>query len=87
MTLYKNKYRIEPARLLGYDYGCNGAYHITICTKDRLPYFGVIVETDYDPSSLKAVNPTRAVFRRMTCVYQSNQSVTGIGWRAALDGL
>ena len=50
MTLYNNKYRIEPARLEGYDYGSNGAYHITICTKNRLHYFGEIVETDINPS-------------------------------------
>ena len=62
MTLCKNKYRIEPARLLGYDYGCNGAYHITICTKDRLPYFGEIVETDYNPSLPKTMNlPLREI--------------------------
>jgi len=56
MTLYNNKYRIESARLQGYDYGSNGAYHITICTKGRLPYFGKIVETDYNPSLPKATN-------------------------------
>ena len=50
MTLYNNKYRIESARLDGFDYGSNGAYHITICTKDRLHHFGEIVETDINPS-------------------------------------
>ena len=50
MTLYNNKYRIEPARLAGHDYGSNGAYHITICTKNRLHHFGEIVETDDNPS-------------------------------------
>ena len=50
MTLYNNKYRIEPARLAGHDYGSNGAYHITICTKNRLHHFGEIVETDINPS-------------------------------------
>ena len=53
MSLYKNKYRIEPARLVGYDYGSNGAYHITICTKGRLHHFGEIVEKDYNPSSVE----------------------------------
>ena len=45
------KYRIASARLQGYDYGQNGAYFVTICTKDRLQYFGNIVvgnvETQY----------------------------------------
>lgn len=42
MTLYKNKYRIESARLQNYDYGSNGAYFVTICTKNRIQYFGEI---------------------------------------------
>ena len=42
---YKNKYRIPSARLQGYDYGQNGAYFITICTKNRNHYFGEIVST------------------------------------------
>jgi len=43
---YKNKYRTTPARLTGWDYGSHGLYFITICTKDRVRYFGEItVET------------------------------------------
>ena len=57
MTLYNNKYRIESARLAGYDYGSNGAYHITICTKDRLHHFGEIVETDINPSARQNASP------------------------------
>jgi len=40
---FKNKYRIPPARLQTWDYGNNGAYFITICTKNRLHYFGEII--------------------------------------------
>ena len=40
---YKNKYRIPSNRLQGYDYGANGCYYITICTKNRVHYFGEIV--------------------------------------------
>ena len=43
MTLYKNKYRIESARLKSWDYSSEGAYFITICTKNMLNYFGRIV--------------------------------------------
>lgn len=43
MTLYKNRYRVEPARLTGYDYSSRGWYFITICTKNRVQYFGEIV--------------------------------------------
>ena len=45
MTRYKNKYRIESARLQTWDYASEGAYFITICTKNRVHYFGEIVET------------------------------------------
>jgi REP element-mobilizing transposase RayT len=39
---YKNKYRIESARLKNYDYRKNGSYFITICTKNREHFFGEI---------------------------------------------
>ncbi len=42
---YQNKYRIPSARLQGYDYGQNGAYFITICTKNRGHYFGEIIDS------------------------------------------
>lgn len=40
MSLYKNKYRIESARLKNWDYSSNGYYFITICTKYRKHLFG-----------------------------------------------
>lgn len=43
MTLFQNKYRAETHRLAGYDYGSNGMYFVTICTKNRVHYFGEIV--------------------------------------------
>lgn len=39
---FKNKYRIESHRLKGYDYSANGAYFITIVTKNRFHFFGEI---------------------------------------------
>ncbi|MEZ4773146.1 MAG: transposase [Bacteroidia bacterium] len=45
MDKFQNKYRIPSARLKGYDYGANGMYYVTICTKNRLHYFGEIVST------------------------------------------
>ena len=39
---FRDQYRIPSARLQGFDYGSNGAYFITICTKNREPYFGKI---------------------------------------------
>ena len=41
---YKNKYRIPSARLQSWDYGWNASYFVTICTKNRVHYFGDIVD-------------------------------------------
>ena len=40
--LYQNKYRIASTRLLNWDYGWNDLYFITICTHERVHYFGEI---------------------------------------------
>ncbi len=42
MEKYKNKYRIASTRLENWDYGWDGAYFITICTRNRENYFGKI---------------------------------------------
>ena len=42
---YKEKYRMPSARLQGYDYGQNGACFITICTKNRIHFFGEIISS------------------------------------------
>ena len=39
---FRNKYRINSARLKNYDYSSNGAYFITIVTKNREHFFGKI---------------------------------------------
>jgi len=44
MEKYKNKYRIQSTRLQNWDYGWNGAYFVTICTKNRECYFGDIAD-------------------------------------------
>lgn len=44
MSLFKNKYRIESTRLKNYDYSSDGAYFITICTKNRQHFFGEIID-------------------------------------------
>lgn len=49
---YQNKYRIASARHPAWDYGWNAAYFVTICTKDRVCWFGEIVQTQ-DPASLQ----------------------------------
>jgi len=44
MTKYKNKYRIDSARLRNWDYGANAQYFVTICCDDKVQYFGEIHE-------------------------------------------
>jgi REP element-mobilizing transposase RayT len=39
---FKNKYAIQSSRLPGYDYAQNGLYFVTICTKNREEFFGII---------------------------------------------
>ena len=41
--LFKNKFRIQSTRLPNYDYSSNGIYYVTICTKNREPFFGEII--------------------------------------------
>jgi putative transposase len=50
---FRNRYRIESTRLRGYDYSRDGAYFVTICTKNRDCIFGdvVVVETGLRPVS------------------------------------
>ena len=42
MALFRNKYRIESARLPEWDYSSPGYYFITVCTHDRSNVFGYI---------------------------------------------
>ncbi|MFC5282544.1 transposase [Pedobacter alpinus] len=44
MDKFKNKYRIPSARLQSWNYGYHAAYFITICTQNRIHYFGEIAE-------------------------------------------
>ena len=46
MDKFKNKYRISSARLAGWDYSNPGLYFITICTQNRLNFFGEIVNNE-----------------------------------------
>lgn len=43
---FQNKYRISSTRLKNWNYGQNGAYFITICTKNREHFFGEIVSAN-----------------------------------------
>ena len=46
MDKFRNKYRIDSARLASWDYSNPGLYFITICTKDRINFFGEISDNE-----------------------------------------
>ena len=41
----KKRWRDESLRLKYHDYSGNGAYFVTLCTKDRIPYFGNVLNS------------------------------------------
>ena len=44
MTLYKDRYRAESARLNDWDYSAAGCYFVTICTRDRECWLGEVTD-------------------------------------------
>ncbi|MDD3132201.1 MAG: hypothetical protein PHN94_10295 [Bacteroidales bacterium] len=46
MDKFQNKYRIPSARAQWWNYGNAGVYFITICTQNRIHYFGEIVNVE-----------------------------------------
>lgn len=52
---FQNKYRIPSARLKNWDYGSNGAYFITICTKEMKHLFGEVVDKKMNLNTLGAL--------------------------------
>jgi putative transposase len=60
---FQNKYRVSSARLSGWDYGAHGLYFVTICTKDRVPYFGDFFESQTpDTTTLKYTDVGEAAY-------------------------
>ena len=55
MSLYKNRYRIESARLKNWNYSANGYYFITICTKNRKQLFGEIKNNEMKLSKIGGI--------------------------------
>lgn len=49
---YKGKYRISSARLKNWDYGSNAPYFVTLCTGNKISYFGTIKEGKMQLSDL-----------------------------------
>lgn len=52
MKKFQDKYRIPSARAQWWDYGNNAAYFITICTQNRIHYFGNFVQQKIKLSEL-----------------------------------
>lgn len=44
MEKFRDKYRIDTTRLPIWNYGWEAAYFITICTNNRIPFFGEIID-------------------------------------------
>lgn len=55
MKKFKNKFRIDTARMKGYDYGLDGAYFVTICTKDHQYWFGDVDDGQMNLSEMGQV--------------------------------
>lgn len=55
---YQNKYRVPSTRLNGWDYGSDGLYFVTACTKDRVPYFGQIEMPSPETQSIASLQMT-----------------------------
>src|SRR5688500_16005507 len=50
---YYKGYRIASARRTNWDYRSEGAYYVTICTKNRVPFFGRIHGNPRIPATKK----------------------------------
>ncbi len=50
---FRGKYRIDSARLKHFDYATDGAYFITIVTKNRTCFLGEIIDTDNHKKMVK----------------------------------
>ena len=52
---YMQRMRIPSTRLQKWDYGWNAIYFVTICTKDRIHYFGEITDGQMELSPVGAI--------------------------------
>ena len=51
---FRGRFRVPTSRARWWDYG-NGSYFITICTKNRVHFFGEIVEHKFYPSEIGVI--------------------------------
>src|SRR5450759_456807 len=52
MDKFQSKYRIPSSRMQNWDYSWNAPYFITICTADRVYYFGKIINGEMHLSEI-----------------------------------
>jgi len=58
MTLYREKYRVESARLKGWDYQARGWYFVTLCAQNHACIFGEVVDGEVRLSRVGLVADT-----------------------------
>lgn len=58
MEKYRNKYRIDSARLKNWNYANSAAYFVTICTANREHFFGEIMNGEFQPSEIGLITET-----------------------------
>lgn len=60
---YKGKYRIATTRASFWDYSWNGAYFVTLCTRNRIHYFGQVLGGKDTPAYV-ALSPMGEIAHR-----------------------
>ena len=43
---FKNRYKIDSARLPSWDYSSPGWYFVTVCTKNKENFFGDVIDAE-----------------------------------------
>ena len=72
MTLYRGKYRIEPARLSDWDYRSRGWYFVTICSHNRASIFGEVLDGEVQLSRLGRI--ANLDLQNLHCHYSNVQA-------------
>jgi putative transposase len=80
---FKGKYRITSNRLKGWDYQTPGYYFVTICTQNRVSYFGQISE---DKMQLSKIGKIAVInLERIPQIYQNLERIPQIYQNVCLD--
>jgi REP element-mobilizing transposase RayT len=70
-VLYKNKYRSGSLRLRGFNYSNHGFYYVTICTKNRWEYFGIVKNDQMNVNELGDI--CKSVWNEITNKFENVQ--------------